>query len=126
MMKRWNVSMMPELLAMYTSWGHPEACPKAEELPLVGFIQPGVAAMFMYMTDSSICSFEHAITMRGAPGHTGAIHELMALLLVEAKKHGFKKVFIYVGSEHAKKRALATGFTLDAEPQRWQLSREVL
>lgn len=117
---------MKQLAEMYASWGHPECCPSFDELPLTGYIVDGKAAMFMYATDSSICSFEHAITMRGAPGHTEAIHQLVEALMVDANARGFKKVFIYVGSEQARTRALATGFTLDAEPQRWQLSREVL
>lgn len=116
---------MEKLREMYASWGHPECTPHREELPLIGFIEDGKAAMFLYSTDSRICSFEHAVTVRGAEGHTEAIHALVERLMVEAKRLHFTKVFIYVGSEHAKKRALATGFTLDAEPQRWQLSREV-
>lgn len=114
-----------QLTQMYASWGHPECTPRPDELPLQGFIVDGKAAMFLYSTDSAICSFEHAITFRGAEGHTEAIHALVERCMEEAKRLCFKKVFIYVGSEHALKRALATGFTLDAEPQRWQLSREV-
>ena len=114
------------LKAMYASWGHPECCPKPKELPLVGFIVDDTAAMFLYSTDSEICTFEHAITMRGSPGHTEAIHALVDRCMEEAKRLCFKKVYIYVGNENALSRALATGFTLDAEPQRWQLSREVL
>jgi len=125
-MRRFRVSEdMEQLRSFYASWGHPECTPEAGDLPLTGYIVDGKAAMFMYLTDSNICTFEHAITMRGAPGHTEAIHALVDQLMVEAKKHACTKVYIYVGSEHAKKRAIATGFTLDAEPQRWQLSREV-
>ena len=115
----------PRLQAMYASWGHPECTPKPKELPLIGFIVDDTAAMFLYSTDSEICSFENAITVRGSPGHTEAIHALVDRCMEEAKRLGFKKVFIYVGSEVARDRAIATGFTLDAEPQRWQLSREV-
>jgi len=115
----------PRVQAMYASWGHPEACPKPRELPLIGFVVDDTAAMFLYSTDSEVCSFENAITVRGSPGHTEAIHKLVDRCMEEAKRLGFKKVFIYVGNESALKRAIATGFTLDAEPQRWQLSREV-
>ena len=124
--RRYNAKHDYERLkAMYASWGHPEACPQPEELPLTGFIVDDTAAMFMYMTDSRLCSFENAITVRGSPGHTEAIHKLVDRCMEEAKRLHFTKVFIYVGNEFALKRALATGFTLDAEPQRWQLSREV-
>lgn len=124
-MRKFTCRDMKQLEQMYASWGHPECCPQFDELPLHGYIVDGKAAMFLYSTDSTICSFEHAITFRGAEGHTDAIHQLVDALMVDAKALGFKKVFIYVGSEHALKRAVATGFTLDAEPQRWQLSREV-
>ncbi len=116
---------MAQLESFYASWGHPECCPKVTELPLNGFIVDGKAAMFLYSTDSDICTFEHAITSRGAEGHTEAIHALVERCATEAKRLHFKRIYIYVGNEAAKARALATGFTLDAEPQRWQLSREV-
>ncbi len=124
-MRKFTCRDMPQLAEMYASWGHPECCPSFAELPLTGYIVDGQAAMFMYATDSTICTFEHAITFRGAAGHTDAIHRLVDALMVDARARGFTKVYIYVGSEHALKRATATGFTLDAEPQRWQLSREV-
>jgi hypothetical protein len=112
---------MELLRAMYASWGHPESAPEAKSLPMTGVIEPGVAAMFMYATDSNLCSLEHAITMKGAPGHTEMIHAMVDVLIEEAKRHGFKRCFVYVGNEHAVKRAIATGFKLSKEPQRWQL-----
>lgn len=116
---------MKQLESFYASWGHPECTPKFDELPLTGRIVDGKAAMFLYATDSTICSFEHAITMRGAPGHTEAIHALVDELTTVARARGFKKIYVYVGNENARARAIATGFTLDNEPQRWQLSKEV-
>ncbi len=115
----------PALVALYASWGASNHAPPQTSLPLVGLIEPGLAAMFLYKTDSDICSLEHAIVHRGAPGHTEAIHAMVDALVEEAKRSGFRKCYVYVGNEHAVKRAIATGFQLDNEPQRWQLSREV-
>jgi hypothetical protein len=112
-----------ELWRLYESWGFGDKTPRADELPLVGLIEPGVAAMFLYKTDSAICSLEHAITMRGARGHTEAIHAMVDALTATARECGFKRIFIYVGNEQAKSRAIATGFTLSDNPERWQLER---
>jgi hypothetical protein len=109
---------------MYSSWGHPESCPTDEALPLMGLISQ-TAAMFLYKTDSTLCSLEHAITMRGAEGRREDLHEMVTRLCAEAHRGGFKKCYVYVGSEQAMERAVATGFELSNEPQRWQLEREV-
>ncbi len=115
----------PALVALYATWGAASHAPPQTSLPLVGLIEPGVAAMFLYKTDSDICSLEHAIVHKGAPGHTEAIHAMVDALVEEAKRCGFRKCYVYVGNAPAAKRAMATGFTLDNEPQRMQLSREV-
>ena len=112
------------LKALYASWGHPEATPADDQLPLVGCISP-VAAMFLYKTDSTLCSLEHAITLRGAEGRRKDIHEMVDYLVAEAHKSGFKRCFVYCGSDNAMERAIATGFRLSNEPHRWQLEREL-
>lgn len=116
---------MDELRAMYASWGAPNSCPTPESLPAVGFIEPHLAAMFLINPDTDYAILEHAITHRRAPGHTESIHRLVETLMGVAKVLGKKKVYVNVGNEHAVARAVATGFKLDTEPQRWQLSREV-
>jgi hypothetical protein len=112
---------MAALLDLYFSWGHPESCPTPEELPSTGYIVPGKAAVFLYSTDSSLATLEHAITMRDAEGHTEAIHAICDALIADAKAAGFTKLYVYCGNQHAVRRALAVGFGLSLNAERWQL-----
>ncbi len=120
-----DAEAMVALLALYESWGHPEACPSPDELPDMGFIVPGVAAMFLYEVNANWCFLEHAITMRHHPDRQEAIHALVQGLMVEAKELGFVKVYVNVGNEAAIARAEACGFVKKGEPYRCQLEREV-
>jgi hypothetical protein len=115
----------PALVDLYASWGAAAHAPPQTSLPLTGLIEPGLGAMFLYKTDSDICSLEHAIVQRGHPERAAAVHAMVDALTEEAHRCGFRKIYVYVGNEAAVKRAIATGFQLDNEPQRWQLSREV-
>ncbi len=122
---RFEAEAMVALLGLYESWGHPEACPTAEELPDTGYIVPGVAAMFLYGVNANWCFLEHAITQKGNPSRAVAIHELVERLMGDARDLGFAKVYVNVANEAAIRRAEACGFVKKAEPYRCQLERDV-
>ena len=122
---RHNSEAMVDLLSLYESWGHPECCPTPDALPKCGWTVPGVAACFLYETDSSSCFLDNAIVKRGEPGHTDAISAIVEKLLEEAGRRGFRKVYANTGNHAAANRAVVLGFKPSTEPYRMQLEREV-
>lgn len=65
-----------------------------EVLPPTGLIIPGVAAGFLYRTDSSLAMIESLVANREAPKEerTRAIDAIIVGLSREAQKQGFKTV----------------------------------
>jgi hypothetical protein len=113
------------LLELYNSWSNPEACPKQDELPETGYIIPGLAACFLYETDSNWCFLEHAIVGHRVPGHTEAITEIVKALVADAKSLGYVKVYCQPMNEFAILRAEACGFVKKSLPYRCQLEMEL-
>lgn len=115
----------PELLLLYLSWNAASSCPKPSELPEVGLLEPGMAAVFMYQVDADWCIFEHAITNRLEPKHGEVMNELVQGLLHIAKEKGYKKAYVAVANVAAIERAKKCGFVEKSDPYRCQLEREV-
>ncbi len=116
---------MTILEELYASWGSGKSCPTEDELPEHGVIIPGLAACFLYQTDSNSCFFEHAITHRHDPERGAGIAACVEALMRKAEYLGYKRVYVNVGNEAAIKRAELCGFVKSELPYRCQLQREV-
>lgn len=83
-----------------------------EDLPTTGFIVPGVAAGFLYRTDSSVAWIEGLVGSREvsaeARGH--ALDEIVRALRAEARRSGFKIMLGYTQLQAVVDRALRHGF----------------
>lgn len=82
-----------------------------EQLPATGFIIDGVAAYFLYSTDSSVCWLENMITKRGvAPSvRDKAVQLLIDAGLRKAKELGFSVAYAATNIVSAAKRARDNG-----------------
>ena len=84
-----------------------------DALPQTGFIIPGKAAGFLYRTDSSIAWIEGLVA---APGlereeRSQAIDAVVAALIEEAGRLGFKTLMAYTVLDAVVKRSERFGFT---------------
>jgi len=94
-MRKFTIADLPEVNSWYRARNLPEV--PAEALSLTGFIEPGVAAGWMYSTDSAIALCESYISNpEAAPVlRHHAMDEITAAIIEEAKTHGFKWVIAY-------------------------------
>lgn len=84
-----------------------------EALPTTGFIVPGVAAGFLYRTDSSVAWIEGLVGAREVPAEARgrALDEIVRALRAEARQSGFKLMLGYTQLQVVVDRALRHGFT---------------
>jgi hypothetical protein len=84
----------------------------AEDFPQIGFIEPGVAAGFLFRTDSSIAFADLFISNPKASTLTSAraVYAIMERLAVEAEACGFKYVAGLVSAPGTKKLCERQGF----------------
>lgn len=66
-----------------------------DQFPQTGFIVDGVAAAFMYATDSSVCYIENMISNRSADpaARDYAIKLILEALFLAARSQGFKVAY---------------------------------
>lgn len=86
-MRRFDLSKdLTELNGWYADRGLPEI--PAEALPLTGYIEPGVAAGFLYLTDSSLAMLEGFCSNRkvGRDLRIAALGQIMAALFADATR----------------------------------------
>lgn len=59
---------MPEMYAELSTWwrAHEQDPPPPQRLPVNGFVVPGVAAVFFFVTDTESAILEYAVTNRTA------------------------------------------------------------
>lgn len=84
-----------------------------EALPQTGYIVPGVAAGFLYRTDSSVCWLESLIANKDVPKEerTRALDVVVVALTRDAKKLGFKTLLGSTQLEAVVKRAQRLGWS---------------
>jgi hypothetical protein len=82
------------------------------DLPQIGFIVPGLAAGFLYLTDANIAFADFLMTNPAAPklARARAASEIVDALVAEGKACGFKYVAGVCGLESTKRLALKKGF----------------
>lgn len=92
-------------------WG---SVPHKSLFPPIGFIVEGIAAGFLYLTDSSIAIIDGYISNPETDSKTrsDALNAITEALIGFAKSHGVKRLKCDSQSEAIKKRALSHGFTL--------------
>jgi hypothetical protein len=96
-----------------SSWFHERSIEITEAyLPETGFIVPGVAAGFIYKTDSNFCIFECFIANRNktyAERET-ALTKIVSCMIGEAKEMGFERVYGFATSQNMIRRGMEQGF----------------
>ncbi len=104
----------PEDFTQIKEWGEKwDAEYNEDQFPSVGFIVDGVAAYFLYSTDSSVCWLENMVSNRGIDEKTRdqALGLLIDAILKEAKTLGYHVAYaatIYVTIAKRAKLANAT------------------
>ncbi|WP_224240619.1 hypothetical protein [Hyalangium gracile] len=83
-----------------------------EALPQTGYIVPGIAAGFLYRTDSSVAWVESLIAFKEAPKDVRdrALDAIVVALCRDARKLGFKTVLGSTQLEAVVKRAQRLGW----------------
>ena len=113
MIEKYNKEDFDSICEWYDARG--VECPKAHQLPSIGYIVPGVAAGFLYKTDSTICLIEGLISNPEAPTfkRSEAIDLVIAEILKEAERLGFDKIFGFTSYESVVTRVVRHGFMRD-------------
>lgn len=80
-------------------------------LPATGFIEPGIAAGFLFRTDSGIAFAHNIVTNPDAPLRTRymAVHAIMDLCVVTAREMGFRHIITWSDAAGPIRRAVAHG-----------------
>ena len=102
----------PEDFAQIAEWGEKwGANYRPEQFPKTGVIIHGIAAYFLYSTDSSICWLENLISNPDADGFmkARALDMLVDAILDEAVRLGFKVAYATTDVVSVAKRAKANG-----------------
>ncbi len=84
---------------------------RIELFPDVGFIVDGVAAYFLYQTDSKVCWLENMVSNKKADPKIKdeAIQKISIAILQEAKDLGFKVAYATTDNVSVIKRAVTLG-----------------
>lgn len=109
------------------SWFHARnmPAPALEYLPTNGVIVPGVAAGFVYLTDTPVCILDCFITNPEAPSEerSAALDLITIRLEAFARAHGAKLLICTTKHESLKDRAIELGFN-DLGPS-FSLGKEI-
>jgi len=91
-MRHFLVSDLPEMNGWYASRG--KGGVSEDMLPVFGLIEPGVAAGFLYLTDSSLCLLEGFVSNPESEPMAAfmALGRIVRGLTVEAEKAGCRHV----------------------------------
>lgn len=86
-----------------------------DQFPQVGFIVDGVAAYFLYQTDSSVCFLENMVSKRYVNQglKNEALELISAAILKKAKEEGFKVAYACTNIYSVAKRAQQLGARVD-------------
>ena len=85
-----------------SSWFHSRKIEITEDyLPQHGFIEPGIAAGFIYMTDANFCIFESFISNPEASKEEKeiALREVVMQMIKKAKELEFKEIYGFATSQ---------------------------
>ncbi len=97
------------------SWGKGwRADYNADQFPEVGFIVEGVAAYFLYQTDSTCCWLENMVTKKDVDHHVReeALELIIDAILTEAKALGFTVAYASTDRYQVALRAKKYGATV--------------
>lgn len=107
-------SFRTEDMGMVNSWymAHGDQPITLDSLPQTGLIEPGIAAGFLYKTDSNIAWLEGFVTNPEAPpsARNEALDNIANALMVSAKALGFRQVIAMVENPRMMLRADRHGF----------------
>lgn len=110
--------------------GHDKRGFVAEELPTIGFIVDGVAAAFLYQTDSSVGILENFVSNPEASPQqvASALDKIVKELKFAASKEGIDRLLVFSKVRSIGKRIGRLGFELKgnwqgyaAEVRRWAI-----
>lgn len=107
----------PEDFEQIREWGRQWGAEYVEEqFPMTGFIIDGIAAYFLYSTDSSACWLENMIMKRGIDEATKeeALGLLIDEIIKEAQFLGFTIAYATTGIISVVKRAKENGAVIQA------------
>lgn len=109
-MRLFKAEDLVDVNAWYVGHGMPALRPSV--VPKVGLVQPGVAAGFLYETDSGICMLEGYVTSpeAGPKARNAALDEITDSLLGYAQEIGFKHAIAICRDSAVEKRAAKHGF----------------
>ncbi len=114
-MRTFDLSLdLPDLNAWYAARGEPGWT--ADMVPPTGYIEPGVAAGFLFITNTTIALMEGMVTNpRADPAaRDRALDEIAHLLLAEARQAPFgatiRQVYLFTQIGAIERRALKHGF----------------
>lgn len=84
---------------------------KEDQFPKTGFIVDGIAAYFLYSTDSSVCWLENMISKRGVDQRVKnqALELIIEAILKEAKELGFRVAYASTDNYIVAKRSIKHG-----------------
>ena len=90
--------------------GHREM--DADEVPRIGLVEPGVAAGFLYMTDSNLAFLENFVSNPDAPARevSRAMDQIIEGLVEVAVDAGITKCFVFSKKRSTIKKAENAGF----------------
>lgn len=101
-------------LAALNDWNRTRGDPElpAEMLPHVGYVEPGIAAGFLYSTDAGLCLLENFVSCpsAGPKARNEAVESITDALLDAAKACGFKHVLVICRNSAVRKRAERRNF----------------
>lgn len=109
MIREFLPSDLPEINRWFAARGAAEL--ELRHLPETGFISPGVAAGFLYLTDSSIALLESYVSSpsAGLKDRSRAIDAITAALLAEAKRREVSNVVAICATRGIERRAQKFG-----------------
>lgn len=97
---------LEQLQEWYKEWNQP--IPSRRSFPYIGFMVDGIAAGFLYQTDSTVCLLDGYITNRkmSHDARYEAMEEITSKLLNEALYRGFHEVIALTKIPKIKERLL--------------------
>ena len=109
-MRRYNPEDLPELNRWYASRKLPHI--DSDSLPLIGFIEPDVAAGFLYLTDSSLGIIEGVVANPRASRESKdrALDEIDGRITQAARELGIKHLVAICASQALLRRSEHLGY----------------
>lgn len=98
MVRQYNMTDYTEI----ADWFQQHDIPiKEAYIPEYGFIEPGIAAGFIYQTDANFCIFECFISNPKAPQEERikALKNIVKQMIIEARAMGYQQVFGFATSQ---------------------------